>query len=177
MNNINANTIGQFFQDIISQFSDMSPTNMDALENKVLDAIYKLGSLLMEWKLSNWNDDLKKDNCQQCNTKLQNRNHSRQLATMVSDVSFTRYMSYCPNCRIYTGWDTRSTSTPKDEFTTRGVISTMWCFILCGGVMSSQNPFSRRFSQEGSPSLLCQSQYHPWTNECSCRVSIQRNRW
>ena len=48
MNNINANTIGQFFQDIISQFSDMSPTNMDTLENEVLDAIYKLGSLLME---------------------------------------------------------------------------------------------------------------------------------
>ena len=48
MNNINANTIGQFFQDIISKFSDMNPTNIDALENKVLDAIYKLGSLLME---------------------------------------------------------------------------------------------------------------------------------
>lgn len=99
MNNINANTIGQLFQDIISQFSDMNPTNMDTLENKVLDAIYKLGSLIMEWKLSDWNDSLKKDNCQQCNTKLQNRKRSRQLATMVSDVSFTRYMNYCPNCK------------------------------------------------------------------------------
>jgi len=99
MNNINANTIGLVFQDIISQFSDMNPTNMDTLENEVLNAIYKLGSLLMEWKLSDWNEDLKKDNCQQCNTKLQNRKRSRQIATMVSDVSFTRYMSYCPNCK------------------------------------------------------------------------------
>jgi len=99
MNNINANTIGQVFQDIISQFSDMNPTNMDTLENEALDAIYKLGSLMMEWKLSDWNDSLKKDNCQQCNAKLQNRKRSRQLATMVSDVSFTRYMSYCPNCK------------------------------------------------------------------------------
>ena len=65
MSNINANTIGQLFQDIISQFSDMNPTNMDTLENEVLNAIYKLGSLMMERKLSDWNDGLKKDNCQQ----------------------------------------------------------------------------------------------------------------
>lgn len=50
-------------------------------------------------EISNWNDDLKKDNCQQCNTILQNRKRPRQLANIVSDVSFTRYMSYCPNCK------------------------------------------------------------------------------
>ena len=83
---LNANTIGQVFQDIILQLSDMKPTNVDTLENKVLDAIYQLGGLMMEWKLSDWNDDLKKDNCQQCNTKLQNRKHSRQLSTMPSVI-------------------------------------------------------------------------------------------
>ena len=84
---------------IISQFSEMKPTSMDALENKVLSAIYKLGDLMMEWKLSDWNDEPKKDIRQQCDTSLQNRRRSRQLADMVSDVSFTRHKSYCPNCK------------------------------------------------------------------------------
>ena len=30
---------------------------------KVLDSIYKLGGLLMEWKISDWNNELKKDTC------------------------------------------------------------------------------------------------------------------
>ena len=99
MSDINANTIGQVFQDIINEFSNMNPAKLDILENKVLDSIYKLGGLLMEWKISDWNNELKKDSCQKCNTKLENRKRQRQIATMVSDVNFTRYMSYCPKCK------------------------------------------------------------------------------
>ena len=99
MNDINANTIGQVFQDIINEFSNMNPAKLNILENKVLDSIYKLGSLLMEWKLSDWNDELKNDTCPKCNTKLENRKRQRQIATMVSDVNFTRYMSHCPKCK------------------------------------------------------------------------------
>jgi len=57
MNNINANTITEVFQDIISQFSNMKPTNLNELENNTLDAAYKVGNLLMEWKLSDWNNE------------------------------------------------------------------------------------------------------------------------
>ena len=35
------------FQEIMLEFSDMKPANLDELESKTLDAIYKLGSYLM----------------------------------------------------------------------------------------------------------------------------------
>ncbi|MGQ9610685.1 MAG: hypothetical protein ACUVWN_15425 [bacterium] len=44
---MNANKIGQVFQDIINEFSKMNPAKLDILENKILDSIYKLGGLLM----------------------------------------------------------------------------------------------------------------------------------
>jgi len=33
----------------------MGPTNLDELEDRVLDAIYRIGACLMEWKSEDWN--------------------------------------------------------------------------------------------------------------------------
>lgn len=102
----------------------------------------------MEWKLSDWNNELKKETCQQCNSKLENRNRDRQLATMVSDVNFTRYMSYFPNCK--------KTEYPLDEelgLRPRQRMSSQVeeLSALCGASWS----YEQFYSQEGSPSLLC----------------------
>ncbi len=48
-------TLGEIFQEISEEFSEMEPTDLDRLEDKVLDAMYKLGSYLMESKIADWN--------------------------------------------------------------------------------------------------------------------------
>jgi len=67
-------TLGDIFQEIFDEFSEMNPTNLDELENKVLNAMHKLGSYLMESKIEDWNTQLhqtKQDNCEK--TKEQTR--------------------------------------------------------------------------------------------------------
>jgi hypothetical protein len=91
-------TLGSIFQEIVTQFSEMEPIELDQLEQKVLDAIYRIGACLMEWKLDDWNTQLREDTCHECGHKLENRSRDRQIATWVSDVNYGRYRSNCPNC-------------------------------------------------------------------------------
>jgi len=90
--------LGEVFQEIIVELSEMGPTDLDELENKVRDAIRRLAECLMEWKLDEWNTQLRKEICPKCGSKLENRKRERQIATSVADVNFQRYRSSCPNC-------------------------------------------------------------------------------
>jgi hypothetical protein len=92
------NTLGDIFQEIVVEFSEMGPTNLDELEDRVLDAIYRIGACLMEWKFEDWNMELRQDKCDECSCKLENRKRERQIATWVSDITYERYRSNCPNC-------------------------------------------------------------------------------
>jgi hypothetical protein len=90
------------FQEIMDEFSEMKPTSLDRLEDKVLDAVYKLGSCLMDTKLRDWNDELhqeREETCAQCGTKLQHKQKERQVASWLCDVNYKRYRSYCPECK------------------------------------------------------------------------------
>jgi len=91
-------TLGEIFQEISEEFSEMEPTKLDQLENKVLDAMYKLGSYLMDSKIADWNTQLHRKTCAKCGTKLTHKQKKRQIATWVSDVNYKRYRSYCPKC-------------------------------------------------------------------------------
>ena len=42
-NTMDSKTLGDIFQGIIVEFSEMGPTELNAFENKVLDAIYRIG--------------------------------------------------------------------------------------------------------------------------------------
>jgi len=44
-------TLGEIFQEILAELSEMGPSNLDRLENKVRDVLRRLGECLMEWKL------------------------------------------------------------------------------------------------------------------------------
>jgi len=91
-------TSGAIFQEIIVEFSEMNPTTLDQLESKVQEAIRRLSEGLMEWKLNEWNEKLQKRECSACGSKLENRSRSRQIATLVADISYERYRSSCPDC-------------------------------------------------------------------------------
>lgn len=91
-------TLGDMFQEIVTAFSEMEPTSLDQLEHKVLEAIYRIGSCLMEWKFSDWKTQLRQDTCQECGGNLENRKRERQIATWVSDMNYQRYRSNCPDC-------------------------------------------------------------------------------
>ncbi len=52
-------TLGEIFQEIYDEFSDMEPSNLDRLEVKVLNAMYKVGSYLMDSKVLDWNTQLR----------------------------------------------------------------------------------------------------------------------
>ena len=91
-------TLGDIFQEIVTDFSEMEPTSLDHLEQRVLDAIYRIGSCLMEWKFSDWDTQLRQDTCQECGGSLENRKRSRQMATWVSDMHYQRYRSNCSDC-------------------------------------------------------------------------------
>lgn len=95
-------TLGNIFQEIFNEFSEMNPTNLDELEDKVNNAMHKLGSYLMESKIEDWNTQLhqtKQDTCEKCNTNLKNKQEDRQIATWVCDVNYKRYRRYCPVCK------------------------------------------------------------------------------
>ena len=83
-------TLGVMFQEITMEFSQMKPTTLDQLENRTLDAIYKLGEALMQWKLEEWNTELHKETCSECgsSSKLENRYRGAQIATWVADIHY-----------------------------------------------------------------------------------------
>ena len=39
-------TLGRVYQEVITDFAEMEPTSLDQLEQKTLDAIYRIGSCL-----------------------------------------------------------------------------------------------------------------------------------
>jgi len=88
MDHIDNTKLGDTFQEIVTDFSEMAPTSLDHLEQQVLDAIYKIGSCLMDWKLSDWNTELRQDICQKCGHNVENRKRCRQVATWVSDIYY-----------------------------------------------------------------------------------------
>ena len=92
-------TLGEIFQGIYDEFSAMKPTSLDELEDKVLRAMQKLGSYLMDSKVEDWNTQVSKETCSHCGTKLKHRQKGRQIATWVNDMSYRRDRSYCPECR------------------------------------------------------------------------------
>lgn len=98
MDKINDKTLNKVFQEIILEFSQMSPMNLSQLEEKVMSAIRKIGQYLMEWKLNDWNEELKIDKCPKCGEELSNKKRYRQIVTYVSDVDYQRYGFYCSNC-------------------------------------------------------------------------------
>ena len=91
--------LGQIFQEIYDEFSGMSPTSLDQLENAVLDAMRKLGSYLMDSKVEDWNTQVRQETCAECGTKLKHKQKGRQIATCVSDINYKRDRSYCPQCK------------------------------------------------------------------------------
>lgn len=92
-------TLEDIFQEIYNQFSEMGPTGLDELEDKVLEAMQKLGSYLMDSKVADWNTQLRHETCGECGTQLSHKQKSRQIATWVCDVNYKRYRSYCPKCQ------------------------------------------------------------------------------
>jgi ribosomal protein L32 len=91
-------TLGDIFQEILAELSEMEPTSLDELEKKIKDILRRLGECIMEWKLEDWDVDLRKEICWECGAKLENRKRERQIAMSVSDVKFQRYRSSCPGC-------------------------------------------------------------------------------
>jgi ribosomal protein L32 len=91
-------TLGDIFQEILAELSEMEPTSLDELEKKIKDILRRLGECIMEWKLEDWDVDLRKEICWECGAKLENRKRERQIAMSVSDVNFQRYRSSCPGC-------------------------------------------------------------------------------
>ena len=91
-------TLGDIFQEINDEFEDMEPTKFDQLADRVLAAMHKLGSYLMDSKIADWNTQLHHKTCAKCGTKLTHKQKKRQIATWVSDVNYKRYRSYCPKC-------------------------------------------------------------------------------
>jgi hypothetical protein len=92
-------TLEDIFQEIYNQFSEMRPTGLDELEDKVLEAMQKLGSYLMDSKVADWNTQLRHETCGECGTQLSHKQKSRQIATWVCDVNYKRYRNYCPECQ------------------------------------------------------------------------------
>ena len=74
-------TLGNIFQEISDEFTGMEPCSLDELEEKVLAAMHKLGSCLMDSKVSDWNTQLHHKTCARCGTKLTHKQKKRQIAT------------------------------------------------------------------------------------------------
>lgn len=99
---MNHKTLGDIFQEIYDDFSDMKPASLDQLENKVLAAMDKFGTYLMHSKITDWNSQTRHESCPECGTKLEHKNKERQIATWVCDIDYKRWRSYCPQCKDYT---------------------------------------------------------------------------
>ena len=91
--------LGEIFQGIYEEFSEMKPTSLDELEDKVLAAMQRVGSYLMDSKVEDWNAQVRQETCSQCGTKLKHRQKERQIATWVSDMNYKRDRCYCAECK------------------------------------------------------------------------------
>ena len=96
---MNYRSLGDIFQEINDEFGAMEPANLDQLENMVLSAMHKLGSYLMESKITDWNTQVRHETCTECGTKFEQKQKKRQIATWVCDVNYKRWRSYCPQCK------------------------------------------------------------------------------
>lgn len=96
---MNHKTLGDIFQEINDDFADMKPASLDQLEDRVHAAMLKLGSYLMESKITDWNTQIRHETCAECGTKLEHKQKDRQIATWVCDVNYKRWRSYCPGCK------------------------------------------------------------------------------
>jgi hypothetical protein len=130
MNNpMDSNTLGEIFQEIIVEFSEMEPTELDSFENKVLDAIYRIGKGLMEWKFDEWDTQLRKQTCDECGGKLENRQRNTQIATWVADIHYDRNRSNCTICgKVEYPLDKALGLRPRQEYSS----SVEELTILCG---------------------------------------------
>jgi hypothetical protein len=95
---VDSKTLGDIFQEIIVKFSEMQPTNLYKLESETLDAIYRIGKGLMQWKFHEWDTELHSQTCSECGSKLENQHRSAHLSTWVADIHYDRYMSKCTSC-------------------------------------------------------------------------------
>ncbi len=95
----NITELGQLWQEEIINLSDIPPENLDALENRIQDVLHRLGKAMTEWKLNEWNSSLKKEKCSECDSKVHNRERTKQILTTVATIDYERYMSYCPKCK------------------------------------------------------------------------------
>jgi len=74
-------TLEDIFQEIIMNLEEMKPTNMGGLADKTLDDMHKFGEALMQWKLQQWNTELRQETCSECGSKVENRLRSTQVST------------------------------------------------------------------------------------------------
>jgi len=70
-------TLGEIFQEIVVELSEMQPAKLDELGSKVKAILRILGECLMEWKLEDWDVELRKETCSECGSKLENRKRER----------------------------------------------------------------------------------------------------
>ena len=88
---MNYKSLGDIFQEINDEFGAMEPANLDQLEDRVLAAMRKLGSYLMESKITDWNTQVRHETCPECGTKLEHKQKKRQIATWLCSS-----MQKCP---------------------------------------------------------------------------------
>jgi hypothetical protein len=74
-------TLGDMFQEITAEFSQMESTTLDELESRTLDAIYRLGKALMQLKIEEWDTELHRESCPECGCRLENRHRHTQVGS------------------------------------------------------------------------------------------------
>ncbi len=57
MANIDRKSIEDIFQETVVQFEEMEPTELDGFQGITLDAIYRIGKALMQWKFHQFHTD------------------------------------------------------------------------------------------------------------------------
>ena len=81
------------------ELSEMGIQCLDALLGRIHDILERLGKLMVEWKLNQWNSSLRQDKCSKCDSPVHNRKRSKQILTTVANIDYQRYMSHCPKCK------------------------------------------------------------------------------
>ena len=157
MANIDRKAIEDIFQETIVQFEKMEPTELDGFEGATLDAIYKIGKALMQWKFQQWNTELRKEQCSECSGKLENRCRSTQIATWVADMHYDRYRSNCTSCgKVEYPLDTALGLQPRQQFSSSvqelaALFGASWKYqeLEPRGNTRKWNTWCRRFCDDG----------------------------
>ena len=71
MTHMDHKTLEDMFQEIIVKFQEMKPTDLGGLESETLDAIYRIGKGLMQWKFHEWDTELHNQTCSECGARLE----------------------------------------------------------------------------------------------------------